>query len=966
MSWLSTLTSAEGAAALLKSAVSKVESQIDKVLDIPQSPKTGRSSETVHASSPPSSSALTEQPPPPPQQVRHQPNWDKLSQKSATVSPRPGQRKGKSPRASSDTSESVRKSPTRTAEPAPPPARLNADAKDSDPPTQRDGGSVKLAEAVDSADSVASQSTQEPTQAREEKSPRASASRDNPSALRKPEGTKRLSYIGPPVTVSDIQATSRADDLIQLDSDVPAESVEVEGVAVAVAGTPPQPREESAALSSEATGSPTTVTLPATTMFGVLGPAELNGITPSAPAEIDAAPSAPVSASLTEQPQSISTDTPTQLGRESSPPDTSSANPLQVVLDRREEQLMTAMHENAMLTDTLTTLKRQLEMSEDQRSLEREESESAINRLRVAAAESEKRFAAMREASSSQSSLQASFEEAMRKLGQKEELVAQLMLEGERLSKAELKFNMTIKRLRAEKVETEKERKADAAKIEKLEAEVTLLKGKVAEAVDSEKKHSDAARTLNEASERHAKEVKRLQGELDAALQAQSSLQSALDATKVDLAESRQGASDASAAAESEALEEERRTVTALRAELAALRKEAEHVQGALTDELQDLRRTIAQKEEEAGWKEDALRREVASLQHRLQDVEAQNHELAVAGNESAQPLLRQIEMLQSQHAAAVRKWEVIERQLTAQLQGAEVHRTRAANLERDHAVALASLTEQLEGLRGELATSHAAARGLHETIAARDATAAELQTNLDAALGRMAQLEEEHRMVQSLSNRNEERLRRELDEERRKQEEKSKSVPRLTEADPPAKDSSPVPPASPAPPPALQIETARKPPKPTMEPRRASSYANSPSTADLRLSDSAASNFNTAAAIERLTATVRHYEGQLSSLRTQLEMAEQGRNDLAEELVVLHEEQEKSKKLAEQVEGFRAERDELNTRYVAALELLGEKTERVQELQADIADMKGIFKQQLSDMMRELDALRGGGGSAA
>ncbi|KAJ3171599.1 hypothetical protein HDU88_007679 [Geranomyces variabilis] len=953
MSWLSTLTSAEGAAALLKSAVSKVESQIDKVLDIPQSPKPGRSPES-------SASTLansTEQPPPPP--VRHQPNWDKLSQKSA-VSPRPGQRKGKSPRASSDLPEGARKSPAPTASLEPP----SEETQKLDGPSLFDTDNAKHVDGAGSAETSASPSAQSSTEELEQKSAGAAAAKGSAGVRRKQDPAKRLSTIASPVTASDIQATSRADDLIQLDDDVPPKSKEED---VTVADTAPLPSPTPAPeppMASEASGSPANVLLPAASVIEASADADTDKLLPSSPAALDAEVSTATADAPTDQsPATSAAATTSQIESESSASPTIDGNPLQAVLDRREEQLMKAMHENASLTDTLTTLKRQLELLEDQRSQEREESESTINSLRAAAAESEKRFAAMREVSSSQSSLQASFEEAMRKLGQKEELAAQLMLEGERLSKAELKFNMTIKRLRAEKVEAEKERKADAAKIEKLEAEVTTLKGKVAEAVDSEKKHADSARTLNEAGERHAKEVKRLQGELDTALNGQTSLQSELDAIKAELAESRKGASDASAAAESEALDEERRTVAALRAELAALRNEAEHVQGALTDELQDLRRTIAQKEDEAGWKEDAMRREIVSLQHRLQDVEAQNHELAVAGNESAQPLLRQIELLQAQHAAAARKWETIERQLTAQLQGAEQHRTRAADLERNHASALSTLTAKLDGLRAELATSHAAAQALTDTVAARDAAAAELQSRLNAALGRITQLEEEHRMVQSLSNQNEERLRRELDEERRKLEEKSKSVPRLTEPDTPAKEPSPVAPVPAAP--ALQIETARRPPKLPVEARRASSYANSPSSADLRLSDLAAPNFNTGAAIERLTATVRHYEGQLSSMRVQLEMAEQGRNDLAEELVVLHEKQEEAEKLAEQVQGFRAERDDLNTRYVAALELLGEKTERVQELQADIADMKGIFKQQLSDMMRELDALRtarGGG----
>ncbi|KAJ3009444.1 hypothetical protein HKX48_007932, partial [Thoreauomyces humboldtii] len=63
--------------------------------------------------------------------------------------------------------------------------------------------------------------------------------------------------------------------------------------------------------------------------------------------------------------------------------------------------------------------------------------------------------------------------------------------------------------------------------------------------------------------------------------------------------------------------------------------------------------------------------------------------------------------------------------------------------------------------------------------------------------------------------------------------------------------------------------------------------------------------------------------------------------------------------KLLESLQTAEKEREDLSTRHAAALELLGERTERVEELQADIADMKVIFKQQLTELMVELDEVR-------
>lgn len=41
---------------------------------------------------------------------------------------------------------------------------------------------------------------------------------------------------------------------------------------------------------------------------------------------------------------------------------------------------------------------------------------------------------------------------------------------------------------------------------------------------------------------------------------------------------------------------------------------------------------------------------------------------------------------------------------------------------------------------------------------------------------------------------------------------------------------------------------------------------------------------------------------------------------------------------------------DELNQRYLTALELMGEKAEMVEELQADLKDMKELYRNQASN----------------
>ncbi|KAI8918412.1 TATA element modulatory factor 1 TATA binding-domain-containing protein [Powellomyces hirtus] len=964
MSWLSNLTSAEGAAALLKQAVAKVESQIDKALDIPQSPKTSRDSVNEGNS------------------ARRQPNWSSLGQSgnSAPGSPRlssAAAKQQRSPRRSAELAEQAPGTARQTAvasKDAPNKPRKSIDLEEKAPGSPRLGAATAKNVQEDSGNLADLKLLYEGTKLEDLTTP--ATMKGNHKEAKIETGNPQLS---PTRSKTDVREKGQSNASLTGNRSTPSEDLEgLESLRAPETGqddevvgneTRPSlkesgigrvPAEHNTKLSS-------TSIVSNDTALSTLEPATADKEnTVDAPdaklADIDepTGTGAPTSGKspgeLSSVPKSLSTEKIAETAVNAGPIDLPGEKPLvpsegqdrlKAVVELREEQLMKSMHENASLTDTVTTLKRQLEQLEELRATEQSDAERKLQDLEAAAKEAKEKLAASRDACASQSSLQGSLEEAMRKLAQKDEMVAQLMLEGERLSKNELKFNTTIKRLRAEKAEIEKERKGDSAKIESSQNEITTLKAKLAEAVDNEKKQADAVRVLNETGERQGKEIKRLQGELETARNLQSITQNDLESLKIELADAKKGASEASAAAQSEAVNEHIRANASLKAELLTARKDADSVQAALTEELQNLRHTLAQKEDEAGWKEDSLRTEIRSLQHRLQDLEAQNHELAATGHESAQPLLRQIELLQSQHASSLRKWEQIERQLTNQLQEATIERNRTVNLERQNSGAIAVFTSKVDILQKELDSSRAEKDSLVDTLTLKDQQIEQLESQVEGFIKRIAQLEEDHKMVLDLSNQNEERLRRELEEERRKLEERSKSVQPLAESSEVPKPKEPSP---------LQIDIPKRVRPSIKDESRRSSFASStppePRSADLP--GVLGSGFNTGAVIERLHATVRHYEGQLNSMRVQLQMAEQGRT---EELVLLHDEQEKTTKILEELQGLRSERDDLNTRYIAALELLGEKTERVEELQADINDMKGIFKAQVSELMVELDA---------
>jgi len=59
-------------------------------------------------------------------------------------------------------------------------------------------------------------------------------------------------------------------------------------------------------------------------------------------------------------------------------------------------------------------------------------------------------------------------------------------------------------------------------------------------------------------------------------------------------------------------------------------------------------------------------------------------------------------------------------------------------------------------------------------------------------------------------------------------------------------------------------------------------------------------------------------------------------------------------------LDSLRIEMGDISTRYHAALELLGEKTEEVEELRNDLQDVKQIFRDQVTELLDKIEQLKG------
>ncbi|QLQ79977.1 hypothetical protein HG537_0C06260 [Torulaspora globosa] len=111
-------------------------------------------------------------------------------------------------------------------------------------------------------------------------------------------------------------------------------------------------------------------------------------------------------------------------------------------------------------------------------------------------------------------------------------------------------------------------------------------------------------------------------------------------------------------------------------------------------------------------------------------------------------------------------------------------------------------------------------------------------------------------------------------------------------------------------------------------------------------------SNQMNAQMVTKLAAEIRRFEVEVSSLKGQCDRAQMEKMTANDEIVRLLEENECLKALEMEKLGLSKEVEDLRSKLEASLQLLGEKTERAEELENDVQDLKDMMKQQIQDMI--------------
>ncbi|KAJ2739036.1 hypothetical protein GGI20_006176, partial [Coemansia sp. BCRC 34301] len=426
---------------------------------------------------------------------------------------------------------------------------------------------------------------------------------------------------------------------------------------------------------------------------------------------------------------------------------------------------------------------------------------------------------------------------------------------------------------------------------------------------------------------------KALEREVKAAVDARNSLRAALNtsesdviALRAELASVRSRHHTETQRAREEAAEEAARQIAELKAGATA-------AQTVLRTQLDELQQRVLVVEEDARDREVASLTQLRALQAQVRDAETRRSELSAEIQIHTLPLLQQIEDMRVQKAELRQTWTRAESDWAARL--------------RDSVKEAEALSAQLEVRVADVADAqrNAAAESLRREEALADASRLQDQLRVEAKMRAdlKLQLEDAHDSVR--------RLTAKLD-----------ALASLRAAGPEGNavrgsSSSPMPHDPAATPTALS---------PGFRERTGMSHArtlsiSSVSSADSRhppstfspngtqLQASASSEHGSAATTQ---SSAKMLSAQITSLKAQLQSALRQKNEYSSSLVQMSLELDKLRSSSAQHTNLAAELQELQRRHETALEMLGEKTEQVTELQADIAEIKSAYRQQLQSLL--------------
>ncbi|UJR27494.1 hypothetical protein I4U23_008778 [Adineta vaga] len=547
-------------------------------------------------------------------------------------------------------------------------------------------------------------------------------------------------------------------------------------------------------------------------------------------------------------------------------------------------------------------------------------------------------------------------------LREKEEQIQQLLEEGEKLSKTQLKDSTIIKKLRAKEKENDAHITSLTTQITKLTSELEETKKSLQEKEENEKQFKETMKKLEKSAIHYEKECISIKSLYEDAEEQIRSTKVALENSYKEIAE----LNKTKAATESKVVEATLSAEIVLREEIRmAVDKErliSRQEQEKLQMTIDELRHSIQRGEVQLNRREQVLRQEVNDLRQRLQEAESRNEELTQNISNATRPLLRQIENLQTSYVTQINSLEKTERQLTDRL--AEMQMQYATSVEHERIANETLLETNAKWKLADVQLSTLKQDKMRLT-SELDILKMKLTNFEDAKLREKSQIESmQEAFTQQINSLIQEKRQLELDAEVERSKHESdfkklqivhdalKEQQNLYDSNSMHRTNS-----------SLETTLAHQ------RSRRSSGGQDTPTSFTFERSAfvptpkpsvyESLRNTGAIAVLESLEAQLKEKEGEITLLQSEISDLERTRESMARELVNLSTENEKLRQQTNNYPVLNEQYKDLERRYDALLTMYGEKQEEADELRLDLADVKTLYRAQIDDLMKHNSHLR-------
>ncbi|GJC87317.1 TATA element modulatory factor [Colletotrichum liriopes] len=555
-----------------------------------------------------------------------------------------------------------------------------------------------------------------------------------------------------------------------------------------------------------------------------------------------------------------------------------------------------------------------------------------------------------------------------RKLAERDEKIAALMEEGRNLAATEQKHRTIIRKLRSQIAGDEKTVAELRARHDKLTTDVDTLRTRASRVEELEQSNQDLQIRSNG-----------MQDELNALRAEVSANKTVIQRLRDDLQKASDQAHSAVAKATEEALTAEKHRIKDLEDTVAALHVEKSLVADRAKANATEAEEKVARAAERTRTMEIEMKTELQAMEGKLEAMRALAEEASSgAVGDSQAKLLRQVETLQTQHAIAAENWQGIEASLVARVGNLEREKDDALRREsemrkkaRETATRCKRQEEELQELTSKLPDHQRAIEAYQAHIEALQKRA----ENAEAALSQARSELEKQQQTAWKAERTESDRRPWLEDHlpgpgSRSVPGKSRkisiptngtdgfqegsSVGRKMSSQPstrtpmlPSGSSLSVAPSITSfeiPPDSLPTPTSHAGEKDDMFDGIETSSSPRQMMQDM-VSVSTVGAGPSVQLVERMSAAIRRLEAEKVTSREELARISGQRDEARAEIVSLMKELEASKTASRRVAELEGQVDDLNSRYQTTLELLGEKSELVEELRADVQDVKAMYR---------------------